>query len=296
MIIICYTACLGIWGKMLNKMDFNIDDLLKDVNVSTPTPDQAVGNASSTNLSPEEAAGSVSSTNPTQENLAASVKSVKVTQPRTFHQLGIFLLDGSGSMSEKSSAKGNALKALEVDKAMFDLFGRFKVSRVDQNFSFSVMKFANNPTVIVEPKRFKYEDFVNNNLSYNTRKGLEHDTRTGGTEIYNALEKAKKMANDFLADVDTVPQSVLILVLSDGECFDSNRTKRVAEEIKSNPLIKIAAVYLANIGSVDREAKELMEDIASDNMCSTVYDGDSLRAFFERSITSTSGVKIGVEH
>ena len=231
--------------------------------------------------------------NPTQENLATSIKSVKVTQPRTFHQLGIFLLDGSGSMSEKSSAKGNAIKALEVDTAMFDLFNRFKVSRVDQNFSFSVQKFANNTTEIVGARRFKYDDFVNNNVSYNTRKGLEHDLSTGGTEIYNALEKAKKMAHDFLADVDTVPQSVLILVLSDGMCFDPARTIRVANEIKSNPLIKIAAVYLANIGNVVREAKELMEDIASDNMCTTVYDGDSLRAFFERSITSTSGVKLG---
>ena len=222
-------------------------------------------------------------------------KRINPTQPRVFHQLGIFLLDGSGSMSEKSSAKGNAIKALEVDKAMFDLFNRFKVSRVDQNFSFSVMKFDNNPTEIIEVKRFKYEDFVNNNVSYNTRKGLEHDLSTGGTEIYNALAKAKKMADDFLNEEDTVPQSVLILVMSDGMCFDSSKTKCIADEIKLNPLIKIAAVYFANIGKEDTEAKKLMEDIASDNLCTTVYDAESLKAFFERSITSTSGVDIGKE-
>lgn len=221
------------------------------------------------------------------------IKNVNPTQPRTFHQLGIFLLDGSGSMSEKSTATGNAIKAKEVDNAMFDLFNRLSPSRVKQNFSFSVMKFDNNPTTIVDAKRFKYEDFVNNDISYNTRKGLESDVTTGGTEIYNALEEAKKTADAFLADKDTVPQSVLIMVMSDGMCFDPAKTIQKAKEIKSNPLIKIAAVYFANIGEVDQEAKSLMENIASDNMCTTVYDGESLRAFFERSMTKTSGVKIG---
>lgn len=224
---------------------------------------------------------------------STAIKGVNPAQSRTFHQLGLFVLDGSGSMSEKSSAKGNTIKALEVDQGMNELFNRMKVSRVDQNFSFGVMKFDNRPTVIVEPQRFVFDEFSKH--SYNTRKGQESDCLTGGTEIYNALAKAKEYADAFLKDEDIVPQSVLILLMSDGMCFDPVRTRQIATEIKANPLVKIASVYMANIGEVDRDAAQLMKDVASDNMTTTVYDGDTLRSFFERSISQTSGVKVGVE-
>jgi Mg-chelatase subunit ChlD len=223
----------------------------------------------------------------------AEIKRVNPTQPRTFHQLGIFLLDGSGSMSEKSSAKGNVIKALEVDSAMSELFGRMKVSRVDQNFSFAVVKFDHVSTILVEPQRFSSDVFMKQN--YNTRDGLESDTRTGGTAIYNALNKAEEMANNFLSQEDTVPQSVLIMVMSDGECSDSNQTIKIAERLKTNPLIKIASVYFANVGEVNKGAQEIMKEIASDStMYTTVYDGETLRNFFEKSISKTSGVKIDV--
>jgi len=209
-------------------------------------------------------------------------------KPRMFHQLGIFLLDGSGSMSEKT--KGNTIKALEVEAGMTGLFNRIDAGQVHQNFSFAVIRFDHEPSILVEPHRFDYDYFIKQN--YNTREGLESDTSTGGTAIYRALEKAESIANSFLSNQDTVPQSVLIMVMSDGVCFDPNQTLKMANRLKGNPQIKIAGVYFANLNEVDRDAENLMKEVASDSMYTTVYTGERLREFFEQSITKTSGVKI----
>ena len=48
----------------------------------------------------------------------------KITAPRTFHQLGILILDGSGSMA--AIGDGNISLADSVNRAVREFFGYFK--------------------------------------------------------------------------------------------------------------------------------------------------------------------------
>ncbi len=212
--------------------------------------------------------------------------------PQTFHQLGILVLDGSGSMS--ASGRQGLTKAQEVEMGMKEMFSRFDASRVKNNFSFACVKFDTTATTSLNQTPFKDLDYFNEDFNPLNGKG-------GGTHIFDGLKEAKLIADDFLnnAPKDGVKHSVIILLMSDGMCFEPDNTKSVANDIKTNDSINIACAYLAEVGSNDSEANEtknLMQDVATNPVSyyATVYDGETLRKFFEQSISQSSGIgKIG---
>lgn len=207
--------------------------------------------------------------------------------PRYFHQLGILVLDGSGSMTEKAAM--NSTKAKEVNAAVMELFNRINVSRVKQNFSFACIKFDETATVSLPPTPFDFNVLMNENYDPTIGKG-------GGTQIFEALNEAKKLAENFLnnAPPDGVPHKVLILLMSDGMCFQPETTVAVANNLKSNPKILMASAYFGTVGEIDTDAQRVLKEVSTDPVTyyTTVYDGEALRAFFERSISQSAGIKI----
>lgn len=211
-----------------------------------------------------------------------------VKPPKFFHQLGILVLDGSGSMGAKGRMQ--LTKAQEVNSGVLELFNRLNVSRVKQNFSFSCIKFDTSATISLQPTAFEEFSYFEENFDPTEGKG-------GGTQIFEALDQAKNLADNFLggAEEDGLPHKVLILLMSDGLCFEPEKTKQIASEIKNNPQIQIACAYFGKVGEVDAKAQEVLKEVSSDPVAyyATVYDGETLRAFFERSISQSSGTKIG---
>lgn len=207
--------------------------------------------------------------------------------PRYFHQLGILVLDGSGSMTEKAAM--NSTKAKEVNAAVMELFNRINVSRVKQNFSFACIKFDESATITLPPTTFDFNQLMNENYDPTVGKG-------GGTQIFEGLNEAKKLAESFLnnAPADGVPHKVLILLMSDGMCFQPQTTVAVADNLKSNPKILIATAYFGTVGENDTDAQKVLKDVSTEpaTYYTTVYDGEALRAFFERSISQSAGIKI----
>lgn len=207
--------------------------------------------------------------------------------PRFFHQLGLLVLDGSGSMTEKAAR--NSTKAKEVNAAVIELFNRLNVSRVKQNFSFACIKFDVAATVSLPPIPFDFNQLMNENFDPTVGKG-------GGTQISEGLKEAKKLADNFLnsAPPGSVPHKVLILLMSDGMCFSPQTTISAANSLKSDPRIQIACAYFGTVGNNDTDAQNALKDICTDpgTYYTTVYDGDALRAFFERSISQSAGIKI----
>lgn len=212
-----------------------------------------------------------------------------VKLPRVFHQLGILVLDGSESMTW--TGPHNTPKFKHVSGAIVELFNRMNASRIKQNFSFACIKFDHESTTTLQPTAFDYDTLMDANFNSTEGKG-------GGTCIFNALEDAQKMAERFLAGAPPggVGHSVLILLMSDGECSSPQKTAFVANKIKGNPKIQIAAAYFAEVGQANVEAQNLLKQVASDlgngPAYTTVYDGEALRSFFERSISQSCGVKM----
>lgn len=216
-----------------------------------------------------------------------------ISVPRTFHQLAILVLDGSGSMGGKGG-KLNLTKAEEVNMGVVELINRMQASRVKENFSIACIKFDNSPSVSLFPSELDSVNQHEENFDPMDGKG-------GGTQIHAALEEAFQMADGFInsAPVGGVKHSAVILLMSDGMCFHPEKTKAVADKIKANQDITLASCYFSQIGGALAEdandTKNLMMEIASHPVkhYTTVFDGETLRKFFERSISQSSGVKVG---
>jgi uncharacterized protein YegL len=198
--------------------------------------------------------------------------------PPSFQQLGIFILDGSGSMS---GSIGKMTKADAVNRALRDLFTRFKASKKRENFAFAVVTFdaAAKTRLDVTPAG-QVDDYAD----YDPRHG-----HGGGTFIGAGLEAAERIAEAYLQNArPDLPASVVLVVMSDGACGSPDRTKAVAARIKKNERIKICAAYFAVKGQSGSGVLETLEEIASDpvNGCKTVYDAETLRAFFIASVSA----------
>jgi uncharacterized protein YegL len=207
----------------------------------------------------------------------------EVTEGRTFHQLGILVLDGSGSM--QAIGDGNITLAESVNRAVREFLGFFKNSPIANNFSIAVITFDNNAKVHTPITELpKVDDFGD----YNPMNG-----HGGGTFIGGALLEAEKLASQFLnsPEASSVPHDVRIIIMSDGLCQAPDITKEVATKLKQNDKIMICSslfTQLAKVGETETsEAKTVLAEIASaPNLYKTTYGETDLRKFFISSMSA----------
>lgn len=207
----------------------------------------------------------------------------EVTESRTFHQLGILVLDGSGSM--QAIGDGNISLAESVNRAVKEFLGFFKNSSIANNFSFAVITFDNNAKVHTPITELPiFDDFGD----YNPMNG-----HGGGTFIAGALAEAEKLASQFLnsPESSSIPYAVTIIVMSDGLCQAPDVTKEVAANLKQNDKIMICSslfTQAAKAGETETsEAKTVLADIASAaNLYKTTYKETDLRQFFISSMSA----------
>jgi uncharacterized protein YegL len=207
----------------------------------------------------------------------------EVTESRTFHQLGILILDGSGSMA--TIGDGNRAIADNVNQAVREFLGYFKGSSIANNFSIAVITFDNNSKIHTPITELtKIDDFAD----YNPMSG-----HGGGTYIGGALQTAEQLAIEFLKSPEStsIPYDVRFIVMSDSGCQLPEKTKEVAEKIKQNDRIMICSSLFADrnkVGDLDvKEAKTVLADIASaSNLYKTAYGENDLRQFFISSMSA----------
>ena len=212
-----------------------------------------------------------------------------ISTPKSFDQLGIVVTDGSGSMFDRTV--GGISKADAVNDAVRGMLSRFKASRYVQNFTFAIVAFGTNATLTTPPTS---ATVIDDNGNYDPTKG-----HGGGTFIGSGLELAEQLANDFLKfnQGEGLAQSIVIVAMSDGMCGKPDETKQIASRIKQNSKITICSTLFSAVGANNNEmnaAEQLLRDIASDPAMGyqTTYDPESLRKFFIKSMSASSGVKI----
>ena len=207
----------------------------------------------------------------------------EVTESRTFHQLGILVLDGSGSMA--AIGDGNISLSENVNRAVREFLGFFKNSSIANNFSFAIITFDDETklhTPITELNAI--DDFAD----YNPMNG-----HGGGTYIGGALEVAEKLASEFLSKPETssISHDVRIIIMSDGLCQAPDQTQTVAERLKKNEKIMICSTLFTHpsqIGETEvSNAKTVLSEIASaSNLYKTTYQETDLRQFFISSMSA----------
>lgn len=99
----------------------------------------------------------------------------KIETPKQFSQLGVLVVNGSGSMG--GPASGNITKAQATNNSIRELFTRFKASRVAKNFAFAVVTFDDSATVVVQPT--DVGPALDDNGDYNPMNGHGGGTNLG---------------------------------------------------------------------------------------------------------------------
>jgi uncharacterized protein YegL len=209
----------------------------------------------------------------------------EVTESRTFHQLGILVLDGSGSM--QTIGDGNISLAEKVNIAVREFLSYFKNSSIANNFSIAVITFDHRATVHTPITELpEVDDFGD----YNPTAG-----HGGGTFIGEALVKAENLANEFLSspEANSIPHDVRIIVMSDGLCQSPDETKKIAAELKQNNKIMICSSLFTQASKIKDEddetvkARTVLSDIASaPQLYKTTYKEADLRKFFISSMSA----------
>lgn len=214
---------------------------------------------------------------------------IKVAQPQTFHQLGIVVLDGSGSMSEPTASK--ITKAEETSGAVKNLFSRFKISSQRSNFSFAVVCYDHEANMSLDITPVKD---LNANDDYNPLALLGN--RGGGTYIHEGLRVANEIAERFLQNDEQggVPHKVIIMLMSDGLDMQEQKSLGTANQIKQNPKIQIACSFLKTLGgdtNLMQQGADFLKQICTDPniFYEETQDAEGLRSFFERSMSAAAG-------
>ena len=196
-----------------------------------------------------------------------------------FHQLGVFVMDGSYSMNDH--AQGSVVKKDAVNKAISQIISRFKASRKSKNFSFSVVMFGETATQQIGATKV---DGIDETMDFDPTLHHNH-----GTLIYKGLEKAEEIVKQFFSGVgpDDLPHSAVVVLLSDGECHDPQQTTAIANRIKSIPKVKICTTFLSKPGNPIPEAESLMKQVATNANSDfrNTYDSQTIREFFENSLS-----------
>lgn len=198
-----------------------------------------------------------------------------VTESKGFEQLGVLVLDGSGSM--KSIGETGKTRAEEVSQALRGLISRMKVSRLKANFLLGVITYDQVAKVRLEPTPVT---MIDETANYDPLDG-----HGGETAIGDALEAANKMSEAFLSVQAKFPRSAVIVLMTDG---NNNRGKDpldVATSIKNSG--KHVTICVAAYGKAKEVDSLMLTKLASDpRSYERVYDGEKLRAWFEASMSA----------
>lgn len=155
--------------------------------------------------------------------------------PPVFHQLVIFLIDGSNSM--KNESVNGITKAEEIDKSISSIMGRLAESRNASSFDVCFVAFSDDFKDVFGIKSVtKIQQGTSfNPLNYITPKG---------TEMSEALSYAKECTDKYLEKYKDLNSQVLIIILTDGAIDDYSRSSQIISELKSNDKVTISCQFL----------------------------------------------------
>lgn len=213
-----------------------------------------------------------------------------ISETRTFHQLGVFILDGSASM--RGAARGGLTKAQAVNSAVRETLTRLKISRRVDNFSLAVVTHDTEAKVHTAPTPARD---VDDNGDYDPLDGHGKATR-----IAAGMREALQLVDAHLnaEQQGGVPHSAIVIVMSDGEDHGPAQTLALVEPVKQRSdgnRVTFATVLFAGVGEDTGGAADHLRRVASDPVkhFKTVYDQETLRNFFISSISTSSGVAFG---
>jgi len=210
----------------------------------------------------------------------------KIVKVKRKEQLGIFLLDGSGSMDEVGDH--NLSLAENVNNTFKDFMTLFQTSSIEHEFQIAVINFDYEATVRVPITALTDFDVY---ADYNPR---DRSKDYPGTNIGLGLLKAQEIIDEYFAqpNPDGYPRSVVIAILSDGMCQHPERTISMSDELKHNTDITISCGLFIRKEDMSRaetiETQNFLMQIKSETGAyGKILNCEQLRKFFNASMSAS---------
>lgn len=209
--------------------------------------------------------------------------------PQAWYQLGVMVMDGSGSMTlpyaedQEAGLKGGVVrtKAQATSDALQEFVARMQRSHNAPNFGLSFVFFNDQVTYEREPK--KVLDLSSTDSYDPTSRGI------GGTAIYSGLDAAASIVERFMREGAAleIPLSAVVVLMSDGEDRkDPVKTEASARKLQEMPNTKLTSCLFATKGQPAVGEAMLQKVVTAAQFYQRAYNTEELRSFFEASMTT----------
>jgi hypothetical protein len=230
--------------------------------------------------------------------------------PRIYNQLVVFVLDASRSM--ESLSKNGISKAQDIHENVQLVIERLRKSKNKTSFDIGMIAFSDDCVNVFGVKELKD---ISESQSFNSVMLIKD---SGGTKFYPALNEAEVMIEEYFSSIkNELPRNALILMMTDGEMDDYNKSLAKVKELQLNKDITISVMYLDSLiqdestwhswdektGEVDysnswtieevkdwkkRQIEKLVHFASSDSFFMTTMDAEGVRNHMIKSISDTS--------
>lgn len=211
--------------------------------------------------------------------------------PRVFHQLVVFLLDGSGSMT--APGRTGRPKGEELHAAIMGVMARLRSSKNKNCFDISCRVYSTDEMEIIAQETVS--DINLDLWSFNPIDHIEPDETYAAPSLHAAFEQAKA----YLSERTDKQSNALIILFTDGDLHDEDETAALAQQIRAHGQVKLATIFyeteltaewLEIVGAdYNEECAEVLRGMATEeaDFASTV-DPEAIRNHMIQSISKTS--------
>lgn len=216
---------------------------------------------------------------------------LKMPKPKLFRQLVVFVLDGSGSMTQPGASM--ASKGTEVDEAIRQVFDRLSKSKHSNCFDINAIAFSSKVNEFMELTPF--EEIEPIEWSFDPTKHVGNYR----TYALDAIEMAVETAHAYLEEHSEMNRKALIILLTDGLLDDHEEVTSFLEEQDSEDVFT-ATVYFKtewnerqkevwDTDELDDIAVKILKDIASlDKLAWEEMNAETVREAMIKSMSIVS--------
>lgn len=215
----------------------------------------------------------------------------KMILPPVFHQLVVFLLDSSLSMTWRTP--NGIQKSVEVTDAVRKIIDRLKLSKNCSSFDITVWCYGNQAIEIIPLNNVTKID--PSSMNYDP---MDYEEEVNYTSILSALQQTGEIALKYLTDNKEKQCQALFVVLSDGIINDHAEAIEYQNNLTSGrPGISFCTSFFAEPDdsenfSLEQQklGREIMSDMASPGHFAENISAEEIRIHMIKSISLISHI------
>jgi uncharacterized protein YegL len=206
-------------------------------------------------------------------NAALSSALSNIELPRLFHQLVVFILDASESMTwEGISGK---TKGEEIHEQIVPIIERLQASKNKNCFDISMIAFSQESMEFIKTK--KVTDINATNFDFNPCSHVGNYK----TEIVESLAIAEDTINNYFSNNSSNAQA-LVIILSDGALDDQEKALEICQNLKQNNKVTIASYLLEDMNWKNTLSENRLIDFQNNIKSLSSKDSNGIHFFHSK--------------